>query len=163
MRIINYLRHLFWLWNWSWISEGQWTSNVHVGLYKYIETNSFCKRRKYWSREKELDYCYHLSQEHFNLCEYEDVTCDDCDREMQRRLLHKHTTSECHNRIVECEYCEENFVFWATEVRLFNTDKINCESSVAFKLWHTLIDWFLFIWKTDIIYNINPLLSKSDL
>jgi len=43
---------------------------------------------------------------------------------MQRRLLHKHTTSECHNRIVQCEYCEEQFAFWATEVRLLNIIKI---------------------------------------
>ena len=81
-------------------------------------------------RNSELDYCYlyHLSQEHFNLCEYEDVTCDDCKLEMQRGLLNKHTTSESPNRIVQCEYCDMEFEFWATEVRLLNINKIYCES-----------------------------------
>ncbi|XP_078367851.1 TNF receptor-associated factor 3-like isoform X1 [Oculina patagonica] len=51
-------------------------------------------------------------EEHFHLCKYEDVTCDDCNKEMQRRLLHKHTASECDNRIVQCEYCKKEFQFW---------------------------------------------------
>ena len=82
---------------------------------------------------KGLDYCHHLLQEHFDLCAYDDVTCDGCGQEMQRRLLHKHTTSECRNRVLKCEYCGEEVALWATEVRLFNTDKIDCESSVKLK------------------------------
>ena len=35
---------------------------------------------------------------------------------MQRIFLDEHMTSECLNRIVQCEYCEEEFAFWRTEV-----------------------------------------------
>ncbi|KAJ7355987.1 TNF receptor-associated factor 4, partial [Desmophyllum pertusum] len=54
-------------------------------------------------------------EEHFILCEYEDVTCAACDEEMQRRLLQTHTASECRNRIVQCEYCDKAYQFWLTE------------------------------------------------
>ena len=59
-----------------------------------------------------------LQPEHFVVCQYEDVTCDDCEGKMQKRLLHEHTRSECPNRIVQCEYCEEEFAFCSTKVRL---------------------------------------------
>lgn len=67
-----------------------------------------CKRS-----DRECDWTGQLRhyEEHFNLCEYEDVTCGDCYNEMQRRLLHNHTTSECRHRIVQCEYCQEEFEF----------------------------------------------------
>lgn len=57
------------------------------------------------------------SQEHSNICEYEDVSCYYCPNGVQRRLLNEHTT-ECQNRIVQCEYCEEEIVFRLREVRL---------------------------------------------
>lgn len=57
-------------------------------------------------------------QGHFNVCHYEDVVCDDCDEQMQRRFLEEHMTSECRNRIVQCEHCGEEFAFWRTEVSL---------------------------------------------
>lgn len=48
-------------------------------------------------------------------CEHEDVTCDNCKAEIQRRLLHEHTTSQCPNRIVQCEYCSEEFALCHTK------------------------------------------------
>lgn len=67
---------------------------------------------------------FFLSQEHFVNCEYEDETCDDCNEMMQRRLLHKHITSECPNRMVQCEHCEKEFAYCHTAVRLlkYNDD-----------------------------------------
>ena len=67
---------------------------------------------------------------------------------MQRRLLHEHSTSECENRIVQCEYCEQEFVFYLTDIRLHSFDKITRESyigpgSVAFKPRHTFILTYL--------------------
>ena len=38
---------------------------------------------------------------------------------MLRRFLDEHMTSECRNRIVQCEFCEEEFPFWCTEVSHF--------------------------------------------
>ena len=58
-------------------------------------------------------------QDHVQLCEYEDVFCDDCNEELQRRSLNKHQTAECHNRIVQCEHCAVEFAFRLTEVRLY--------------------------------------------
>ena len=52
------------------------------------------------------------------MCQYEDVVCDDCDQGMERRFLGEHRTSLCLNRIVQCEYCEKEFAFRKTEVRL---------------------------------------------
>ena len=83
-----------------------------------------------WTHKQLLRHCDHetrkcsfsLLQEHFIVCQREDVTCDDCKGKMQRRLLHEHTTSECPNRIVQCEYCEMEFEFWVTEVRLLNVN-----------------------------------------
>lgn len=46
---------------------------------------------------------------------------------MERRLLYEHSTSECENRIVQCEYCDEEFVFRLTDVRLLSFDKITRE------------------------------------
>ncbi|RMX45093.1 hypothetical protein pdam_00014026 [Pocillopora damicornis] len=54
-------------------------------------------------------------EDHFQLCEYEDVFCDDCNEELQRRSLNTHQTSECHNRIVQCEHCAMEFAFRLTE------------------------------------------------
>jgi len=71
---------------------------------------------------------FFLLQEHFVICQYEVVTCYACAGQMQRRLLHEHTTSECPNRIVQCEYCEKQFAFWLTKVRLLYLHKLNSES-----------------------------------
>nr|XP_058952595.1 TNF receptor-associated factor 4-like [Pocillopora verrucosa] len=54
-------------------------------------------------------------EDHVQLCEYEDVFCDDCNEELQRRSLNKHQTTECHNRIVQCEHCAVEFAFRLTE------------------------------------------------
>ncbi|XP_066021660.1 TNF receptor-associated factor 4-like [Pocillopora verrucosa] len=50
-------------------------------------------------------------EDHVQLCEYEDVFCDDCNEELQRRSLNTHQTTECHNRIVQCEHCAIEFAF----------------------------------------------------
>ena len=47
------------------------------------------------------------------------MACEDCEEEMQRRFLDEHMSSECSNRIVQCEYCEDEFRFWRTEVSHF--------------------------------------------
>ena len=57
-------------------------------------------------------------QSHSDECQYEDVTCDDCDEEMQRRFLDTHLTSECSERVVQCVYCKDEFAFWRLEVSL---------------------------------------------
>ena len=57
-----------------------------------------------------------LLQEHFEICQYEDVTCDKCVGSVQRRLFDIHTTSQCPNRIIQCDYCEGNVEFWQKEV-----------------------------------------------
>lgn len=54
-------------------------------------------------------------EDHVQLCEYEDVFCNDCNEELQRRSLNKHQTTECHNRIVQCEHCAVEFAFRLTE------------------------------------------------
>ena len=55
-------------------------------------------------------------QEHVKECLYEDVACAKCNEHVQRALLRDHETSECRNRIVQCEHCEEEFEFWHKEV-----------------------------------------------
>lgn len=71
-----------------------------------------CKKRK-----RGCDWTGQLRyyEEHLVKCEYEDETCDDCNEKMQRRLLHKHITSECPNRMVQCEHCEKGFAYCHTE------------------------------------------------
>lgn len=54
-------------------------------------------------------------EEHFVSCKYEDVKCNDCEEEMQRGLLQKHSTSECPNRMVQCEHCEKMFALCDTK------------------------------------------------
>ena len=81
-----------------------------------METDSF--RDTVTIRNESRSFFFLLQLEHFKVCQYEDVTCDDCKGKMQRRLLHEHTRSECPNRIVQCEYCEEKFTCSSTKVRL---------------------------------------------
>ena len=57
-----------------------------------------------------------LSQEHSTVCQYEDVTCNDCYGMVQRGIFDTHKTSECPSRIVQCGYCEGELEFWRTEV-----------------------------------------------
>lgn len=89
-------------------------------------------RVKCKKNERGCDWTGELRQyeEHVNLCGYEYVTCNDCSREMERRLLYEHFTSECENRIVQCEYCDEEFVFRLIDVRLLSFDKITRESYI---------------------------------
>ena len=49
---------------------------------------------------------------------------------MQKRLLQEHTTSECPNRIVQCEYCEEEFVFCETKVKMLYLYTLTSKSHI---------------------------------
>ena len=82
-------------------------------------------------------WCF-LSQEHFKMCQYEDEACADCYEGMERRFLHRHKTSECLDRIVQCEHCERRFIFRCTEVRLLNIYE-PCVRSAVFQTSSTCI------------------------
>ncbi|KAL9976212.1 hypothetical protein ACROYT_G013484 [Oculina patagonica] len=53
-------------------------------------------------------------EEHLKVCQYEEMTCEECNQNVQRRFLDTHVTSECPNRMVKCEYCEKEIEFWCT-------------------------------------------------
>lgn len=74
-------------------------------------------RVKCKKRNRGCDWTGQLQKykEHFVVCEYEDQTCGDCNETMQRRFLHKHITSECLNRMVQCEHCGNEFAYCQTE------------------------------------------------
>lgn len=55
-------------------------------------------------------------EDHSKLCGYEDVVCDDCHEKLQRMFLATHQTSECLNRIMQCEHCEMEFAFRLTMI-----------------------------------------------
>lgn len=100
------------------VYENQWSSNISfmrwlLNKWKQTASSTSLKIREL-SKEAKV---WFSSQEHSNICEYEDASCDYCPNGVQRRLLNEHTT-ECQNRIVQCEYCEKEIVFRLREVRL---------------------------------------------
>ena len=44
-------------------------------------------------------------------CPYEDEECMACGDKMQRQLLGNHYDDECPKRIIECEHCQDEFMF----------------------------------------------------
>ena len=48
---------------------------------------------------------------HLSACQFEAITCNDCGKQLLRKRLNQHNTSECTHRLVKCVHCEIDVKF----------------------------------------------------
>jgi len=95
------------------VPYGQMHKDKNIEL-KVLSLHVKCKNFCDWTGE------LRFLQEHLNVCplDFLDCTNEGCRTPIRRKNLGKHVSQECHNRILSCVFCTENYVYKDKEKHL---------------------------------------------